>query len=137
MTERFRFEGLTLTVQSVQRSIDFYSGKLGLRVDWNAAPAFAMLRIGAGTIGLLSVAEARKEGVADSTPAQKQAIHVEFRTDDLDALYEELKAKGVVFHQPPHDEPWERAMTAFDPDGYAVEFAQGKRGQNATNTAPR
>jgi hypothetical protein len=23
-------------------------------------------------------------------------------------------------------------MTAFDPDGYAVEFAQGKRGQNQT-----
>jgi hypothetical protein len=53
---------------------------------------------------------------------------------DLDGLYEELKAQGVVFHQPPHDEPWERAMTAFDPDGYAVEFAQGKRGKNRTNT---
>jgi uncharacterized glyoxalase superfamily protein PhnB len=98
---------------------------------------FAMLRLGAGTIGLLAVAEARKEGVADSTAAQKQAINVEFSTDDLDALYEELKAKGVVFHQPPYDEPWERAMTAFDPDGYAVEFAQGRRGKNATNTAPR
>jgi uncharacterized glyoxalase superfamily protein PhnB len=86
----------------------------------------------ARTIGLLSVIEARKEGVQDSTAEQKQAIHVEFTTDDLDALYEELKAKGVVFHQPPHDEPWERAMTAFDPDGYAVEFAQGKRGKSQT-----
>jgi hypothetical protein len=38
-----------------------------------------------------------------------------------------------VFHQPPH-EPWERSMTAFDPDGYAVELAQGKRGQNPTKT---
>ena len=137
MAQDFRFEGMTLTVEDVERSLAFYSGKLGLTVAWNAAPAFAMLRLGAGTIGLLCVAEARKEGVADSTPAQKQAIHVEFSTDDLDALYEELKAKGVVFHQPPHDEPWERAMTAFDPDGYAVEFAQGKRGKNATNTAPR
>ena len=44
----------------------------------------------------------------------------------------ELKAKGVVFHAPPHDEPWERSMTALDPDGYSVEFAQGKRGQNQT-----
>src|SRR5579884_1014352 len=32
---------------------------------------------GPGTIGLLSVVEARKEGVKDSTPEQKQAIHVE------------------------------------------------------------
>ncbi|MEP7125426.1 MAG: VOC family protein [Byssovorax sp.] len=132
MTERFRFEGLTLTVESVASSIAFYGGKLGLKIEVNAAPAFAMIRIGGGTIGLLSVAEARKAGVQDSTAAQKGAIHVEFSTDDLDGLYEELKASGVVFHEPPHDEPWERSMTAFDPDGYAVEFAQGRRGQNQT-----
>jgi catechol 2,3-dioxygenase-like lactoylglutathione lyase family enzyme len=132
MTEKMRFEGLTLTVASVEKAIEFYSGKLGLKVEWNALPAFAMIRIGAGTIGLLAMAEAQKEGVELSTPAQKAATHVEFSTDDLDGLYEELKAKGVVFHAPPHDEPWERSMTAMDPDGYAVEFAQGKRGKNQT-----
>jgi catechol 2,3-dioxygenase-like lactoylglutathione lyase family enzyme len=132
MNDKLRLEGLTLTVENVQRSIDFYKGKLGLVVAWNSVPAFAMIRHGAGTIGLLALAEARKDGVEASTPAQKAAIHVEFTTDDLDALYEELKGKGVVFHTPPHDEPWERSMTAFDPDGYAVEFAQGKRGQNQT-----
>ncbi|MEO8801376.1 MAG: VOC family protein [Polyangiaceae bacterium] len=132
MSDQIRLEGLTLTVESVEASIVFYSGKLGLKVEWNAAPAFAMIRHGGCTLGLLAAAEARKEGVADSTPAQKAAVHVEFTTDDLDGLFEALKAKGVVFHQPPHDEPWERSMTAFDPDGYAVEFAQGKRGKNAT-----
>ena len=49
MPEKMRFEGLTLTVESVERSIEFYSGKLGLKVEWNAAPAFAMLRVDAGT----------------------------------------------------------------------------------------
>jgi catechol 2,3-dioxygenase-like lactoylglutathione lyase family enzyme len=132
MTDKLRFEGLTLTVASVERALEFYSGKLGLAVEWNSVPAFAMLRLGAGTIGLLAMAEAQKEGVPASSPEQKRAIHVELSTDDLDGLYEELKAKGVVFHQPPHDEPWERSMTAFDPDGYAVEFAQGKRGKNQT-----
>jgi catechol 2,3-dioxygenase-like lactoylglutathione lyase family enzyme len=127
---KMRFEGLTLTVESVERSIGFYEGTLGLEVAWNAVPAFAMIRIGAGTIGLLALAEASKEGVAAATPAQKLGIHVEFSTDDLDGLYEELNAKGVVFHRPPHDEPWERSMTALDPDGYAVEFAQGRRGHN-------
>jgi catechol 2,3-dioxygenase-like lactoylglutathione lyase family enzyme len=132
MNEKLRFEGLTLTVASVERSIEFYNGKLGIKVEWNAVPAFAMMRIGAGTIGLLSVDEARKEGVVDTSAEQKRAIHVELSTDDLDGLYEDLKTKGVAFHQPPHDEPWERSMTAFDPDGYAVEFAQGKRGRNQT-----
>ena len=129
MTDRLRFEGLTLTVESVPRSIAFYGGQLGLQVEWDAQPAFAMLRLGSGTIGLLSMDEARKEGVQVSTPAQKKAIHVELSTDDLDGLYAELQAKGIVFSQPPHDEPWERSMTAMDPDGYAVEFAQGRRGQ--------
>ena len=64
--------------------------------------------------------------------AQKSAIHVEFSTVDLDALHEELKGRGVVFSQPPHDEPRERSMTALDPDGYSVEFAQGRRGHSRT-----
>lgn len=98
--------------------------------ELKAEPAFAMIRVGHGTIGLLSLAEASKEGVTESPSEQKRAIHVEFSTDHLDELYETLKAKGVEFHQPPHDEPWERSMTAFDPDGYAVEFAQGHRGKN-------
>jgi catechol 2,3-dioxygenase-like lactoylglutathione lyase family enzyme len=127
----YRFEGLTLTVDSVEKSIAFYRDKLGLTIAWDAKPAFAMIRHGAGTIGLLAFAEAQKEGVAATSPAQRAAIHVEFSTDDLDGLYEELKAKGVEFHQPPHDEPWERSAACFDPDGYAIEFAQGKRGANA------
>jgi catechol 2,3-dioxygenase-like lactoylglutathione lyase family enzyme len=44
MSDKMRFEGLTLTVESVERSIEFYSGKLGVKVEWNAVPAFAMLR---------------------------------------------------------------------------------------------
>ena len=135
MTQNIRFEGLTLTVQSVDLAIEFYGVKLGLKVEHNASPDFAMIRVGGeqgGTIGLLSLNHSQKEGVEPSTPGQKRAIHVEFSTDDLDALFEELKAKGVHFHVPPHDEPWERSMTAFDPDGHAVEFAQGRRGHNTT-----
>ena len=103
-----RFEGLSLTVGSVATSLAFYGGLLGLEVAHNAEPAFAMIKVGGavgGTIGLLSIDEARKEGVEASTAAQKRAIHVEFTTDDLDALYEQLIARGVIFHEPPHDEP--------------------------------
>jgi uncharacterized glyoxalase superfamily protein PhnB len=83
-------------------------------------------------MGLLSLDVAREDGIEEMSFAQKRAIHVEFSTEDLDALFEELKSKGVSFSQSPHDEPWERSMTAFDPDGYSVEFAQGRRGHNQT-----
>lgn len=133
MRNKLRLEGLTLTVESVAKSVAFYGGTLGLEVEYNSEPAFAMIRVGGepgGTIGLLSVEEAGKQGAGLMTPTQKRGIHVEFTTDDLDSLYEELAAGGMTFHEPPHDEPWERVMTAFDPDGYSVEIAQGRRGQD-------
>jgi catechol 2,3-dioxygenase-like lactoylglutathione lyase family enzyme len=132
---KIRMEGLTLSVQSVEISIDYYINKLGFQLEWDAKPHFAMIRVGSGggdTIGLLAWTEAEKEGATKTSPEQKRAIHVELSTDDLDGLYEELKSRGVQFHSPPHDEPWERSMTAFDPDGYSVEFAQGRRGKKAT-----
>ena len=135
MNECFRFEGLTLTVDDIERSLEFYAKKLGLTVEVNAAPAFALIRMGGaggGTIGLLSASRASVEGAVAMTVLQKRGIHVEFSTDNLDQLYKELLNQGVSFHEPPHDEPWERSMTAFDPDGYSVEFAQGRRGHNAT-----
>lgn len=133
MQDKLRFEGLTLSVKSVAKSVEFYGGTMGLEVAYHSEPAFALIKVGGqlgGTIGLLSVEEARKEGAGEMTATQKRAIHIEFTTDDLDTLYEELTARGMTFHEPPHDEPWERVMTAFDPDGYSVEIAQGRRGQD-------
>ncbi len=131
MLQKLRFEGLTLTVESVAKSVEFYEGVLGLRVVYRSEPAFALIKVdGGGSIGLLSMDEARKEGAADMTAAQRRAIHVELSVDDLDAAYQELLERGMTFHAPPHDEPWERAMTGFDPDGYSVEIAQGRRGES-------
>ena len=129
-----RLEGLTLTVENMERAIGFYVDKLGFALEIDARPHFALIRVGGdggGTIGLLGWTEAEKDGAKKSSAAQKRAVHVELGTDDLDGLYAELTSKGVSFSAPPHDEPWERSMTAFDPDGYAVEFAQGRRGKNA------
>ena len=57
MSQQIHFEGLSLTVKNIERSIEFYEGKLGLKVEHNASPDFALLRIGehnGGTIGLVS-----------------------------------------------------------------------------------
>jgi catechol 2,3-dioxygenase-like lactoylglutathione lyase family enzyme len=126
-----RLEGLTLRVENVQRSIEFYTRKLGFTLEIDKAPDFAMLRVGGpqgGTIGLLPVGE---EGLTISAK-QRAGIHIELTTDDLDALYEELRARDVEFFEPPHEEPWERSMRAHDPDGYTVEFAEGRRGHRGS-----
>jgi catechol 2,3-dioxygenase-like lactoylglutathione lyase family enzyme len=61
--------------------------------------------------------------------AQARAMHLELSTDGLDELHEKLRTRGVRIDVPPHDEPWERSMTIYDPDGYSVEFAHGRRGK--------
>lgn len=132
MKSQIRMEGLTLTVGDVTRSKEYYK-KLGFVCLLNAAPNFALVQpknSKGATIGLLSWHEAAKDGAVRATPKQRRAIHVELSTDDLDGLYKKLVAKGIKFHAPPHDEPWERSATAFDPDGYSVEFAQGRRRKN-------
>jgi catechol 2,3-dioxygenase-like lactoylglutathione lyase family enzyme len=126
-----RLEGLTLRVADVRRSVEFYGAKLGFCVEIDKAPQFAMIRVGGpagGTIGLLAHDRAKPGGSISMTPEQRSGIHVELTTDDLDALYKHLKARGVVFFEPPHEEPWERSMRAYDPDGYTIEFAEGRRG---------
>jgi catechol 2,3-dioxygenase-like lactoylglutathione lyase family enzyme len=124
--QEVRLEGLTLRVESVRRSIEFYGGKLGFSVEIDKDPHFAMIRVGGpqgGTIGLLPF-----DGSPSLSRTERAGIHIELTTDHLDALYEELKARGVEFFEPPHEEPWERSMRAYDPDGYTVEFAEGRRG---------
>jgi catechol 2,3-dioxygenase-like lactoylglutathione lyase family enzyme len=106
-----RLEGLTLRVANVKRSIEFYGGKLGFCVEIDKAPQFAMIRVGGptgGTIGLLAHDNANPSGSTSMTPEQRAGIHVELTTGNLDALYEHLRARGVVFFEPPHEEPWER-----------------------------
>lgn len=127
-----RMEGLTLAVTDVKRSVAFYKKTLGLKIEIDSAPDFALVRVGPGaSIGLLSARYALPKGTKPPTKAQRAAIHVELSTDDLDGLYKRLKARGLKFTEPPHDEEWERSASARDPDGYTIEFAQGRRGHNA------
>jgi predicted enzyme related to lactoylglutathione lyase len=137
---RVRMEGLTLPVSDVARSVAFYGEKLGLTVEIDSAPDFALIRVGGrdgGTIGLLSMRHADAAPARNTTPTQRSSIQVELSTDDVDTLYESLKKRGVFFQRPPKDTPWERSMQTRDPDGYTVEFAQGRRGRNAPKKATK
>ena len=128
-------EGLTLAVEDVKRSVAFYGKKLGLKIEIDSAPHFAFVPHRAGCLDRPPRHPPRRaERHQARDKAQHAAIHVELSTDDLDGLYKRLKARGVAFSEPPHDEAWERSAQARDPDGYTIEFAQGRRGRNAPRT---
>ena len=134
MKNKIRMEGLSVTVSDMKNSINYYSNLPGFNLEWDASPQFAMFRIGdksGGTLGLLSSSVSLEDGAEKINSQQARSIHIEVSTDNLDDLYKELIDKGIKVDIPPHDEPWERSMTAFDPDGYSVEFSEGKRGEKA------
>jgi catechol 2,3-dioxygenase-like lactoylglutathione lyase family enzyme len=140
MAIEVHLEGLTLAVSSVKRSMKFYGETLGFEVLVDAAPDFALVRVGAkggGTIGLLAIRHAAGGKAKRVTPAMRSGAHVELGTNDLDGLYAKLKARGVEFDEPPHDEPWERMASARDPDGYTLEFAQDERAAKARKRSKR
>jgi catechol 2,3-dioxygenase-like lactoylglutathione lyase family enzyme len=119
------FEGLSLPVGDVEKSISFYES-LGF-VQEIRNGGFALMRFGTGTLGLLEAgAAAERLGPAASL------VQVELGTDDLDGLYADLVARGIEVRVPPRDRGFERSMQLRDPDGFTVEFAEGERGHNAT-----
>jgi catechol 2,3-dioxygenase-like lactoylglutathione lyase family enzyme len=108
--------GVTLHVQDVQKSLDFYSRIPGAKIvvanQGTNLHKFAMVQIGRGRIGLLS-----------GVPQMK--FHVEIDSSDLDDMYETLKERGFTPEGPPEDRPWgKRDMRVIDPDGNMVEFDQ-------------
>ena len=120
MTETIRFDGISLPVSNIERSVAFYQ-QFGFEILVENTN-FTLLRLGEGTIGLL------KMDVSKWPSALRGAVHIELSTDHLDTLYEQLEAQGVHFASPPVDRPWERQMFTYDPDGYRLEIAQGQRG---------
>ena len=123
MAQMFHFEGLSLPVSDIERSVAFYQ-LFGFQIEYYGSQ-FALLRLGEGTLGLFTLEE------VEQTLTLRERIHIELSTDHLDELYAELQGRGVIILEPPHDELWNRTMATADPDGYHLEIAQGRRGHNA------
>jgi catechol 2,3-dioxygenase-like lactoylglutathione lyase family enzyme len=101
--------GLTLHVADLERSVAFYQKLPGAEVQVFQPGLFAMVRIGAGRIGLLQRAAGR--------------FHVELEVEDLDAYYEQVREAGIQPKGPPVKHPWgERDFVVVDPDGFQLEF---------------
>ncbi len=122
------FEGLSLPVSDLDRSIAFYE-TLGFATEIRT-PQFGLLRYGTGTLGLIQLGSAAL-GAAGSSRI-RSFVQIEMGTDELDALYADFRARDLPVHVPPRDRGFERSMQLRDPDGFTVEFAEGPRGHNRT-----
>jgi predicted enzyme related to lactoylglutathione lyase len=97
-----------LPATDVARSAEFYR-LLGFTQIVSNPPRYARFECGDGgaTFSLHQ---------AVSPPPSETIIY--FECDNLDAVYERLRAQGIVFDQAPADQPWLwREAYLRDPDG--------------------
>ncbi len=132
MTLSLQFTNVTVT--DVDESIAFYSGALGLDVQND---------VGSGGHRWVTVGSSAQPGLgivlstpyAGRSPADGDALQqlltkgvlplLVFRTDDVDALFEAVRASGAEVLQEPMDQQWGPRDCAFrDPSGNTVRFSQ-------------
>jgi catechol 2,3-dioxygenase-like lactoylglutathione lyase family enzyme len=99
-----------LGVHDVARSLAFYRDKLGLKVQ-REIPGFAFVDAGTVTLCLSEPAAKVRGQVAG-------AGEIVFSVEDVTAVYEALRGKGVQFtHEPRNVTPTTRVANFDDPDG--------------------
>ncbi len=118
MLKRINFT--TVPVKDQSRALAFYTEKLGLKVftDQTMGPErWIELKIpGAETMLVLFHTPGHEPG---PVPA------VAFIADNVQATYEEFRAKGVDFTQPPKKEHWGEHAICKDSEGNLVLFTKG------------
>jgi catechol 2,3-dioxygenase-like lactoylglutathione lyase family enzyme len=104
-------EGITIRVEDVDRSVEFYMKLPGAQIITHQPGVFALIRIGAGRLGL------------QQTPTAP-LFHLEFETPgDLDMLAQQFQAAGMDRVKKPTQKNWgEIDFTMRDPDGNPLEF---------------
>lgn len=120
---------VTFTVTDMTRSVRFYRA-LGFEIiPGRESPGFATFRVADGYLNLLeSHAEATWRGWG----------RVVFYVDDVDAMYDHVRAQGVAPEMAPSDAPWgERYFHVLDPDGHELSFARPLSTPPATARSPR
>lgn len=109
-----RISAVTLAVQNMACSVDFYQ-HIGLELSYgDADAAFTTFRIG-------------KEAFLNLIAARASVAwwgRVIVRVQGVDALYEDLKKKGLNPEAPRNGEWGERFFHIQDPDHHELSFAE-------------
>jgi len=123
-----------LPVTDLQRSVDFYTSKLGFKLGWGAPGGSSALLIYDDKALRWMLGLFRVDSVVRRSPAE---YHISFRVAEAqaDTMVGWLRARGIEPFHPPHapiqgtvDEPivhgWMPAAAVFfqDPDGHILEL---------------
>ena len=117
---------LFITVRNVARSRDFYSRVLGGDVVVNENPCIVKLSNSWIIMNPGGPPTPDKPGISvvNYEPGDTTSTFLNLRVADIQACYQEWKAKGADFVTPPIDRDAEIRCYMRDPDGYLIEVGQ-------------
>ena len=111
-----------LYVSDLATSLTFYRDVVGLEHRFTDA-GYAEFNTGATRFALYE--RHRAEWLTGRPVVPGPAGEVVLLVEDVDAVADALRARGVPLLAEPADRPWgHRTVHAADPDGFVVEFAQ-------------
>ncbi|MFF8813740.1 VOC family protein [Streptomyces pactum] len=120
---RITASAISLTVEDVQASADFFTHHFGFRTEMEADGFVSLGRDDAPGIVLL------RRGIEvlpeDIRHRSAQGVIVVFTVEDLAEEEARLRAEGVEITLPLREEPWgERLFMVADPNGVPVELVE-------------
>jgi len=105
---------VTINVADMQRSIDFFTMKLGLRLKSRYGNEFAVVEAPGLAIGLHPSSETRPAG----------AVSIGFAVDDVEEGRKQLQGRGVATEGDIVVDPPMRFVFLKDPDGVQLYLAE-------------
>ncbi|MEV1070407.1 VOC family protein [Micromonospora parva] len=116
------FVSIRIITDEINRLVGFYEKITGVQANWGNED-FAELRTAHGTLAIGSIRTVALFASGSARPADNHSVIIEFRVEDVDALYEKLKSVVDDFVNEPTTMPWgNRALLFRDPDGNLVNF---------------
>ena len=115
--------GVRYQVRDVSRSIDFYTGQLGFKLDAKHLPAFGQVSIGDLKLVLSGPGASGSRKMPDGQDQQPGGWNrLMLRVDDLESCIDDLKKKGVRFRNEMESGPGGKQIQLEDPDGNPLEL---------------
>jgi lactoylglutathione lyase len=117
---------MVLFVKDLARMRDFYQNVMGIRYVQGEDGVDAYFEL--GTNGFMLISQDTADDLLSSSdndhaPARGARSILATTVEDVDAAYEELRAKGAEFIRTPEDRPWGLRCAHFkDPEGNVWEL---------------
>ena len=117
--------GVRYQVKDVSRSVDFYTQRLGFKLDLQNLPAFGQVSVGNLKLILSGPGASGSRQIPDGRQQEPGGWNrIILQVDDLPTRIEELKKAGLHFRNEMEVGPGGKQIQLEDPDGNPIELFQ-------------